>query len=497
MDHIVCCFPVEVKVRGLDSKLFQALMCMKKNSSFSALIGLVYSVDKAMFELGYPFIYFAKGINNDARFMQLYKDIKNCGSKLVYMDAEGGPSYKNPENLLVRYNEEALEYVDLIFAWGTVQKDIILSHRKKLHEHSIIVTGNPMFDLKKPDFYEYFKGLRKPGYRHHAGYLLFNLNFSYANTHYTQEQFYMYLNELYERRMYSKLDRKMFDEFCKFQEKMLKSYVLTIKQIAKKFPLQNIVVRPHPSEEENTYIKEFKSINNIVVTKEGSAHEWIIDASMVVHMDCTTAVEAFFYGKIPVSYIPVKYDSEMANNYLNQVPMDISLKANNESELLNIIQDNIAHKKHTFSDSEIDRKKNIVRSVFANIDFCSAELIAEKTNEIAETIDNFHPVNKSIRNTEKKAEAAIMENKMIHSLKSILRPAYHKARRYGSELFRQGRDINRTYAQNVALREKAKFPGLELEEIETRVQLFRKLDPQIPEVKVVPVTKDTYHIVRI
>ncbi len=69
--------------------------------------------------------------------------------------------------------------------------------------------------------------------------------------------------------------------------------LVTISKLAKKYPNINFIVRPHPFESCRVYEQSLTE-KNIHIIKEGSSMAWIKSAEMLIHLNCTTAIESFF-----------------------------------------------------------------------------------------------------------------------------------------------------------------------------------------------------------
>ena len=79
------------------------------------------------------------------------------------------------------------------------------------------------------------------------------------------------------------------------------------------------MARPHPSEEIQYYEKQFSDYSNVHMTYSGSVQEWIVNATEVIHHDCTTGIEAFICGKPVFSFCPI-FDP----NLIQEMPKSIS-----------------------------------------------------------------------------------------------------------------------------------------------------------------------------
>ncbi len=77
------------------------------------------------------------------------------------------------------------------------------------------------------------------------------------------------------------------------------------------YPEHTIVVRPHPTENQEVYNDIAKNCQRVKVTNEGNVVPWLMATDVVIHNGCTTGVEAYMMGVPAISYrakINEKYD---------------------------------------------------------------------------------------------------------------------------------------------------------------------------------------------
>ena len=73
----------------------------------------------------------------------------------------------------------------------------------------------------------------------------------------------------------------------------------TTEQLARDFPDVKFVLRPHPFEDATAYLRLRGP--NLSVRQEGSALEWIALCRLLIHQNCSTALEAIMMGVEPLS----------------------------------------------------------------------------------------------------------------------------------------------------------------------------------------------------
>jgi hypothetical protein len=77
-----------------------------------------------------------------------------------------------------------------------------------------------------------------------------------------------------------------------------------------------LIVRPHPSENRQTWVDAASGLDNVHVVHEGNIVSWLAAADVLIHNGCTSAVEASVLGTPALSYRPVKqpgFDNDLPN----------------------------------------------------------------------------------------------------------------------------------------------------------------------------------------
>jgi hypothetical protein len=82
-----------------------------------------------------------------------------------------------------------------------------------------------------------------------------------------------------------------------------------VPALARACPDHTIVVRPHPSERQQTWRDATAGCPNVRVVYEGSAVPWLIACEVVIHNGCTTAVESYLLDEPAIAYQPTTSES--------------------------------------------------------------------------------------------------------------------------------------------------------------------------------------------
>ena len=148
MDLII---PIETASRELSYKIF---LCNKLSSlGFNCYMGNKYYVNHLIGKMK-NYVYIDKGFHK-GKSEYLYNTIKANNGIIVSLDEEGAIDYSDNSTLLnVRYPEEMLDKVDIVFLWGNNQYELLkekIKHKNKLH-----VTGHPRFQLLKSKYHSLY-----------------------------------------------------------------------------------------------------------------------------------------------------------------------------------------------------------------------------------------------------------------------------------------------------------------------------------------------------
>lgn len=299
--------PVETKVREFDAKLY--LACSAAEAGFDVMLGEQNYILQRLATLPRGF-YFDKSvatakIKSFSRLKKLgYRIISSCEEGLVYCSRD---TY-----LRERISPEAFEQLDLFFAWGQTQKHDMQTLIKG--EGRIVEVGNPRFDLLRPHLRGIYSSYVKDIKDRFGEFFLINTNFGRYNHFYGEGGA---LNILRNRGVIRDAqDEEFFNDWIKFIGRMFSEFKIMLPLLSKKFPEQTFVLRPHPSENHESWRSIAKGLENVHVVYERQSIPWIMAASAVIHNNCTTGLEAALLGRPVFAYRPVRsadYDSFLPN----------------------------------------------------------------------------------------------------------------------------------------------------------------------------------------
>jgi surface carbohydrate biosynthesis protein len=276
--------PIESTPRELDYKLNLARLFCKEG--YRVLIGNPPFIRDELKYKNYHGVFLEKGMNPDSGYYQGLID-KNIVVYCLSDEGAAHPAYSVTYPPAV----EALKKAETIFLWGTFQKNDLVSRNS---DETLVgkyeVLGYPGFDLCLPPYRNYHAALRPQSIG--AEYILVNTNFASCNGFSLEEvlkactamspETRTFIINSYQR------EQKAFDLFKK-----------NLEQIIQKFPRERFLIRPHPVERREIYDTMASVFKNVVVSRRGNANQAISGAKLVIHHDCTTALQSYL-GDIPV-----------------------------------------------------------------------------------------------------------------------------------------------------------------------------------------------------
>ena len=364
---------VEISDRELDAKLLLAVLAASKgNEVLVSSIGFI--INGLNTKVLAPGIYHTKSLTPSKIKTNRHQKIIEQGSKITSIDEESGIDVDGYTQFAIdRYSDLSIGQASAVFGWGSNDTDtlkkIYSKNSQKIHK-----TGSPRADLWKSFFIDYWKDLKEMPKK---PFLLFSSNIFVTDNMPFHELIDSHTNAGYFQRN-PKLFKKIFYGMAEDYKKLYE-FIDAIKYLAKNNNGYDIVIRPHPRDNINTWKIFLKGVLNVHIIKEDSITAWVKNAFAIMHNGCTTSIEATISGKPVITYSPfqMEYDHKLANSlgYDIKSKEELLLKAN---ELFN--SEKIREKK------KVEVKISEVLSKKLYID--NNELAAEKILKVWESLDN-------------------------------------------------------------------------------------------------------------
>jgi surface carbohydrate biosynthesis protein len=293
--QMLCAIPIEIVNRELDAVLYLALHLAERG--LPTLFG-DYMVRKWVFRFdkGKPVIYFDQD--------------QSLRDNQAVLDAGGVVFNLNQEGLVLADSLEQPDYaraaqaLTMLCAWGDIGRDHIRSRLPEARRDIVRKTGHPSFDLASERFIDFYRDpdiLREHG----DNYIQINTNFSYANLKMDLDRYLKMLSGMDEWKIYGQADVQAYvRKLHHHQVGMLEEYIRLVHALAAEFPDRHIILRPHPMENRQRYLGEFGALPNVFVDNAKPVRNWLATAGCVVHLDCTTGMEALLMGRFVIGYRP-------------------------------------------------------------------------------------------------------------------------------------------------------------------------------------------------
>ena len=317
---MIVLIPLETAVRELHYKLY--LVKELCNIGYTCYIGSKSEINFLCKKFN-NYIYLDKGFH-DGNSQNLYKVIKNRGGLIYSIDEEGGVDYKDDRILKQRYKDDLFVYADKIFFWGEYQY-LTLKEKIKFNKQGVI-SGHPRFSLLQKKYLEIYKDEVKNIKDQFSNFILINTNMGFGNN---------LKGDDYVRKNY--IDRfPNIDDIINFDKKKLDYLTCLCKEISEIKDI-HLVLRPHPEENIEKYKSLFINQKNISIIFSGSVIPWLIACDILIHPDCTTAIESWILQKKAISVLPDNYDQTL----VTFTPIEVSFKSNNFKEVIDIIKNKV------------------------------------------------------------------------------------------------------------------------------------------------------------
>ena len=294
--------PMETLSRELDARLVLGHSLVTKNTKIVIADQQYIRFNAGKINNG---VYFGKHLFGKPRFQdqKLYNTLKGNGNSVVYLSEEGGIWPGNEENrrmILERLERPALFSEDDVYCtWGEWQ----LNHIKSLYnlKCSALVTGAPRFAILDQK-YDFMHTSENDSLMNSFGdYILINTAFTAFNGPDREKGWFKNLSK-----WGGSLEEKLNFGSQNYvrQGNAVISLVELISKLSSEFPKLNIIIRPHPGENQELYENIFQWHENVHVVYTGTANEWIRKSKVLIQTDCTTGIEAVMMGKPVINWSP-------------------------------------------------------------------------------------------------------------------------------------------------------------------------------------------------
>ena len=289
MTHVY--LPMEIFNREYWGKL--ALASKLAEMGNQVTIGHNHAVRReALQSLGPSVFYETKG--KLPKTMEHLELLRARGVKLVGQDEEAGISFsKYADFRKWRPEVEGVGFFDAFFAWG--QED----HQEFLKfgdQTTIFRTGSPRTLFWGEFGRKFFSTEISNMEQRYGSYVLVITNTTSKNSIVTKRQTRGMMREMNYDSSYFKLlrGREIWEE---------DAYAVTLQTINRILEESdlNVLIRPHPVEDETAWRNIYSGNNRVHVNKAGGGTPMVLGAKGVVHAGSTLGLESIFHGKNTIS----------------------------------------------------------------------------------------------------------------------------------------------------------------------------------------------------
>ncbi len=179
----------------------------------------------------------------------------------------------------------------------------------------IHVTGNPRSDMLRPELRSFYEPEAEEIRKTYGRFILVNTNFNHVNAFFPAQNLFRPPDNAGEEPQFGKAAVGMSREFAEglrdHKEAIFDAFKELIPILDQAYPDHTIIVRPHPTENQQVYMDIAKDCQRVKVTNEGNVVPWLMATDVVIHNGCTTGVEAYMMDVPAISYrarIDEKYD---------------------------------------------------------------------------------------------------------------------------------------------------------------------------------------------
>lgn len=325
VDSLLLYCPIETKAREMDAKTL--LACVAAERGHKAIVGDMVELRGLV-----PFmprgVYLSKSIPDKMekyfkRFKELGYGVTSwCEEGLVFLSRE---IYKKK-----MVSVGALAYADIFFAWGENQARAVVEKAPEAGS-KIREVGNPRMDLLRRPYREIYRKIAEQRRSQYGEYILFNTNFAAVNNVIGAD--HAFQDSKKRGKIVTEEDEEHYWRFFKHRRTIFERMADLVGDVSRRYPRTQILVRPHPSENHDTWREATAGLENVEVVYEGTVIPWLLGARTVIHNGCTTALEAYMLETPAIAYRPV-----VEEGMEFELPNSVSVAARDPEEVAEAIE---------------------------------------------------------------------------------------------------------------------------------------------------------------
>jgi surface carbohydrate biosynthesis protein len=276
-------------------------------------------------------IIFLKDLNSSSEIYILLKKARGNGFTIIATDEEAGIQFDDYENFIKVRSIKNLDNIDFLIAWGLRDKKVIKKNFPTTKTR-ILALGSPRIDLCHENFLKMknFFCLKKII---DEKYILISSNISFPIS------IRPMINSIFNRVKEDDIDKDFREKYLyyKYGNHTLLCYhfIDLIRKIAIHFKDLTFVIRPHPNETGETWVKLLiEKFQNIKIIKSGSISDYIFNSELLIHSGCTSGIESYIMKKPSISYFPINLENSIDRG----ISDDLSIICKEPQQVIDIIK---------------------------------------------------------------------------------------------------------------------------------------------------------------
>ncbi len=378
--------PVENQVRELDAKLLLAYIASKHD--LTSIIGFKRDIESRI--ASFPrSIFLSKSLRIGKR--KIFPIARKLGHEIVAWDEEALVHLPLEIYFSRRLSAAGMQHVSHLFAWGEDNAELWRQYPQLPADMPIHVTGNPRGDLLRPEMRAFYNKDVEQIRSTYGQFILINTNFNHVNAFYPAQNLFQPVKEPGQPAEFGQAARGMPREYAEgFHNHKLavfEDFKRLIPALDAAFPDYAIIVRPHPTENQEVYQRIAADCQRVKVTSQGNVVPWLMASRALIHNGCTTAVEAFAM-QLPAFSYRVTVNDEYDDGFY-QLPNRLSHQCFDFDELRDKLRECLSGKLHI--SNEDDRKALMRHHLAAQDGPLACERMVRVLDKIAEHLSQSPP----------------------------------------------------------------------------------------------------------
>lgn len=340
----------------------------------------------------------------------LIKSYKSAGILVGVLDTEGIGGKNADQFASMVKSAGCPDLVDLYCVWGQAQYAAFL-RQDTVAADRLYATGCPRYDFCAPPWRA---ALPKPSVG--SGYVLINTNFPTVNPRFSGSS-----SHEEESMVKAGFEREFARQFIADGAHAYRSVLDMAIKLAQHFSDVQFVLRPHPFENISSY-DAFATLPNTKVIQSGTSLEWISGARLLVHQNCSTAIEATMLNVEPLS---MEWFNTPALRL--DAATRVSRGAAREAEMIELVRQGLEDRMPPLPAETMTFRQEILSDLYTAVDGASSARVSEVVLATISARRGEAPMPASARPSVRGMAAAAIRRSLGHKTSSLLRRAYSSA----------------------------------------------------------------------